>query len=213
MKKYVIGTVLSTSILLSACSIGTSTQEQLTDNLAKVYEEEKGYRDAQEQLAELEKKEQSMFNSVMELTQEDQEAVAGKVTELNASVSDRLALLEKENESISAAQSTLSSFDQLIEDEKEEEEKESLASLKESMESRYEAYGTVYDEYQNLTALQTELYEMLPNEETEQVQLQEQVAKVNEQNDIVQSAINAFNESTQKVNETKTSVFDNFKEE
>ncbi|WP_075617413.1 YkyA family protein [Paenisporosarcina indica] len=213
MKKYIIGAVLSTSLLLSACSIGTSTQEQLTDDLAKVYEKEKGYRDAQEQIAELEKKEQSTFNSVMELTQEDKEEVASKVTELKTSLTERLALLEKENESIQGALSSLSSIDKLIEDAKEEGEKKTLVSLKEAMEARYEAYEVVYDEYQKLSTLQTELYDMLPNEKTEQVQLQEQVVNVNKQNDVVQSSINAFNETTKKVNETKTAVFDTLNEE
>jgi len=212
MRKYVIGAVLSTSILLSGCSIGTSTQEHLTDNLAIVYEEEQGYRDAQERIAELEKKEQSTFNEVMELTQEDKEAVASKVTELKTSLTERLALLEKENESIQGALSSLSSFDKLIEDAKEDEKK-TLVSLKQSMEARYEAYEVVYDEYQKLSTLQTELYDMLPNEKTEQVQLQEQVVSVNNQNELVQSAINAFNETTKEVNETKTTVFDTFNEE
>jgi len=213
MKKIVIGTILSTSLWLSACSLGTSAQDQLTNNLTKVYEEEQGYRDAQKEMPELEKKEQSTFNAVMEMTQEQKEEVAAKATELNASVQDRLELLEKENESIQAAFSSMSSFDGLIEDTKEKDVKKSLTSLKDSMEERYEAHEVVYDEYQNLTSLQTELYNMLPEEETEQAHLQEQVAKVNAQNELVQSAIDAFNEATKKVNETKKSVYDLLNEE
>lgn len=208
MKNIVIGTILSTSLLVSACSMGTSTQEQLTNNLTKVFEEEKGYRDAQNELPELEKSEQTTFNSVMEMTQEQKEEVAAKAAELTASVNDRLALLEKENDSIQAASSSLSTFDGLIKEVDEKDVKKSLTSLKDSMEERYEAHDIIYNEYQKLTSLQTELYEMLTDEETEQAQLQEQVAKVNAQNEIVQSAIDAFNESTKKVNETKTTVYD-----
>ncbi|HSO58214.1 MAG TPA: YkyA family protein [Paenisporosarcina sp.] len=54
---------------------------------------------------------------------------------------------------------------------------------------------------------------MLADENTEQAQLQEQVDKVNKQNDVVQSAINAFNDATKKVNETKSSVYDSLDEE
>ena len=213
MKKIVIGAILSTSLLLSACSLGTTTQDLLANSLAKVYEEEQGYRDAQKQLAELEKKEQSTFKSVMELTQEQLEEVTKKVNDLNASLDERLVLLEEENESIQGAHSALTTFDELVEDVKDEEVKASLKSLKTIMEARYEAHEVVYSEYQKLTTLQSEFYEMMSNEKTEQNKLQEQVAKVNKQNELVQSAISEFNEATKTVNETKTSVFDSLTEE
>ncbi|HLG27371.1 MAG TPA: YkyA family protein [Paenisporosarcina sp.] len=213
MKKIVIGTFLSTSLLLSACSMGASSEEKLSGTLEKVYEEEQGYRDAQQQLAELEKKEQSTFNAAMELSQEQKDEVALKVGELKASLSKRLTLLKEENESIGKAQDSLSSFEDLVEDTKDEAVKTSLLDLKTSIEARYEAHEVVSNEYQKLTNLQITLYDMLADEETEQSQLQEQVIKVNKQNDVVQSAINAFNEATKKLNEMKSSVYDSLDEE
>lgn len=212
MKKIVIGTFLSSSLLLSACTMGASAEEQLSDALAKVYQEEKGYRDAQQQLADMEEKEQLTFNSTMELTQEQKEEVSSKVKELKASLSDRIALLKEENQSIDQAESSLSAIDSLIEEAKEEE-KSALSELKSLMEARYEAHDVVSKEYQKLTDLQNELYDMLGNEETEQAQLQEQVGKVNEQSELVQSFINAFNEETKKVNEAKSAVYDSMKDE
>jgi len=206
MKKIVIGTFLSTTLILSACSIGASNDEKLSDTLAKVYEEEQGYRDAQQKLAELEKKEQSTFNEVMKLTQEQKDDVTLKVEELKASLSERLTLLKEENESIDNAQESLTSFEEIVEDAKKEEVKSSLTDLKTLLESRYEAHEVVSSEYQKLTDLQSTLYEMLADENTEQAQLQEQVDKVNKQNDVVQSSINAFNDETKKLNETKSSV-------
>ena len=214
MKKIVIGTFLSTSFLLSACSMGaSSSEEKLSASLEKVYEEEQGYRDAQQQLAELEKKEQSTFNAAMELSQEQKDEVALKVGELKASLSKRLTLLKEENESIGKAQDSLSSFEDLVEDTKDEAVKTSLLDLKTSIEARYEAHEVVSNEYQKLTNLQITLYDMLADEETEQSQLQEQVIKVNKQNDVVQSAINAFNEATKKLNDMKSSVYDSLDEE
>lgn len=214
MKKIVIGTFLSTSILLSACSMGaSSSEEKLSASLEKVYEEEQGYRDAQQQLAELEKKEQSTFNAAMELTQQQKDDVALKVEELKASLTERLTLLNEENESIGKAQDSLTSFEDLVEDTKDEAVKTSLLDLKISIEERYEAHEVVSNEYQKLTDLQITLYDMLEDEETEQAQLQEQVILVNKQNDVVQSAINAFNESTKKLNEMKSSVYDSLDEE
>ena len=214
MKKIVIGTILSTSILLSACSMGaSSSEEKLSASLEKVYEEEQGYRDAQQQLAELEKKEQSTFNAAMELTQQQKDDVALKVEELKASLNERLTLLNEENESIEKAQDSLTSFEDLVEDTKDEAVKTSLQDLKTSIEDRYEAHEVVSNEYQKLTELQITLYDMLEDEETEQAQLQEQVILVNKQNEDVQSAINAFNEATKKLNEMKASVYDSFDEE
>jgi hypothetical protein len=214
MKKIVIGTFLSTSLLLSACSMGaSSSEEKLSASLEKVYEEEQGYRDAQQQLAELEKKEQSTFNAAMELTQQQKDDVALKVEELKASLTERLTLLKEENESIGKAQDSLTVFEDLVEDTKDEAVKTSLLDLKTSIEDRYEAHEVVSNEYQKLTDLQITLYDMLEDEETEQAQLQEQVILVNKQNDIVQSAINVFNEATKKLNEMKSSVYDSLDEE
>jgi chromosome segregation ATPase len=214
MKKIVIGTFLSTSLLLSACSMGaSSSEEKLSASLEKVYEEEQGYRDAQQQLAELEKKEQSTFNAAMELTQQQKDEVSLKVEELKASLTERLTLLKEENESIGKAQDSLTLFEGLVEDTKDEAVKTSLLDLKTSIEERYEAHEVVSNEYQKLTDLQITLYDMLEDEETEQEQLQEQVILVNKQNDVVQSAINAFNEATKKLNEMKSSVYDSLDEE
>ncbi|MFC6038182.1 YkyA family protein [Paenisporosarcina macmurdoensis] len=214
MKKIVIGTFLSTTLLLSACSMGaSSSEEKLSASLEKVYEEEQGYRDAQQQLAELEKKEQSTFNAAMELTQQQKGDVALKVEELKASLTERLTLLNEENESIGKAQDSLTSFEDLVEDTKDEVVKTSLLDLKASINDRYEAHEIVSNEYQKLTDLQITLYDMLEDEETQQAQLQEQVILVNKQNDVVQSAINAFNEATKKLNEMKSSVYDSLDEE
>lgn len=213
MKKIIIGTVLTTSLLLSACSIGTSAEQQLSDSLAKVYEQEQGYRDAQSKMAELEKKEQLTFNQTMELTQEQKEEVSVKVEELKSSLSERLALLEEENDSIESAKNSLSTLDGIIEEAKDEKIKSSIADLQASMDVRYKAHDQVSVEYKKLTELQTALYEMLTNEETQQTDLQEQVVKVNEQNELVQSAINAFNDATKDLNEKKQSVYDLLKDE
>ena len=213
MKNFVIGTVLSTSLLLSACSIGTSAEQQLSDSLTKVYDEEQGYRDAQAKLAELEKKEQLTFNQTMELTQNQKEEVSVKVEELKSSLAKRLTLLKEENESIKNAQESLSTLDKIVDEAKDDQIKSSVSDLQGALDARYEAHDQVSAEYQKLTDLQSSLYEMLTNEETQQAELQEQVVKVNEQNEIVQSAINAFNDATKQLNEKKESVYDSLQEE
>lgn len=207
MKKVWLGFIIGFSLLLSACTFGDSTETQLTEVLSVVYDKEEGYRNAQEELSELEKQEQTTFNEVMELTQKDKEKVATLATELESSVTKRLSLLEQETEAMENAQTSLSAFEDLMKDTKDEETKSLLKELKDALDNRYKAHESVNEEYLKLAELQQTLYGLLPNEETKQIELQEQVDLVNTQNEMVQSAIQAFNESTKEVNQVKEKVY------
>lgn len=207
MKKGLIGLVLSSTIVLSGCNFGASTHEQLSEALSSIYEEEKGYRDAQKKLASLEKKEQKTFNEVMALTQEDTEKVKTFVSELNDSVEQRLALLEEEKQSMKNAEEKVSAIEDVASEVKDDKSKTSIKELDKAMDDRYTAHEKVTTEYEALTEKQTVLYEMLLNEETKQEDLQKQVAEVNSQNDKVQEAIQTFNDFTIAINELKSNVY------
>ena len=207
MKKGLIGIVLSSTIVLSGCTFGASAHEQLSEALSTIYEEEKGYREAQKELASLEKKEQKTFNEVMALTQEDTEKVKTLVSELNDSVEQRLALLEEEKQSMKNAEEKVSAIEDVASEVKDDKSKTSIKELDKALDDRYAAHDKVSTEYEALTEKQTVLYEMLLNEETKQEDLQKQVAEVNSQNDKVQEAIQTFNESTIAINELKSNVY------
>ena len=207
MKKGLIGLVLSSTIVLSGCTFGASAHEQLSEALSSIYEEEKGYREAQKKLASLEKKEQETFNEVMALTQEDTEKVKTLVSELNDSVEQRLALLEEEKQSMKNAEEKVSAIEDVASEVKDDKSKTSIKELDKALDDRYAAHDKVSTEYEALTEKQTVLYEMLLNEETKQEDLQKQVAEVNSQNDKVQEAIQTFNESTIAINELKSNVY------
>lgn len=207
MKKGLFGLVLSSTIVLSGCTFGASAHEQLSEALSTIYEEEKGYREAQKELASLEKKEQQTFNEVMALTQEDTEKVKTFVSELNDSVEQRLALLEEEKQSMKNAEEKVSAIEDVASDVKDDKSKTSIKELDKALDDRYAAHDKVSTEYEALTEKQTVLYEMLLNEETKQEDLQKQVAEVNSQNDKVQEAIQTFNDSTIAINELKSDVY------
>ncbi|WP_394187231.1 YkyA family protein [Paenisporosarcina quisquiliarum] len=207
MKKGLIGLVLSSTIVLSGCTFGASAHEQLSEALSTIYEEEKGYREAQKELASLEKKEQETFNEVMALTQEDTEKVKTLVSELNGSVEQRLALLEEEKQSMKNAEDKVSAIEDVASEVKDEKSKTSIKELDKALDDRYAAHDKVSTEYEALTEKQTVLYEMLLNEETKQEDLQNQVAEVNSQNEKVQEAIQTFNDSTIAINELKSNVY------
>lgn len=207
MKKGFIGLILGSTIVLSGCTFGASAHEQLSQALSDIYEKEQGYRDAQKELASLEKKEQATFNEVMALTQEDTEKVKTFVSELNDSVEQRLALLEEEKQSMNTASEKVSAIEDVSSEVKDKKSKTSIEELENAMEDRYAAHKKVTTEYEALTEQQTLLYEMLLNEETKQEDLQKQVAEVNSQNDKVQEAIQTFNDSTIAINELKSNVY------
>lgn len=207
MKKGLLGLVLGSTIVLSGCTFGASAHEQLSEALSTIYEEEKGYREAQKELASLEKKEQETFNKVMALTQEDTEKVKTFVSELNDSVEQRLALLEEEKQSMKNAEEKVSAIEDVASEVKDDKSKTSIKELDKALDDRYAAHDKVSTEYEALTEKQTVLYEMLLNEETKQEDLQKQVAEVNSQNDKVQEAIQTFNDSTIAINELKSNVY------
>nr|WP_316046625.1 YkyA family protein [Planococcus glaciei] len=162
-------------------------------------------------MEELEKDEQQLFESIMALTQEQQDEVDSKVEEALASAQERLELLAAEKESMGNAQENFKEIDTVIAETDDAQLKEELSSLKEKMQERFDAHGQFTEAYETLNGLQQELYTMLMDEETELKTMQEKALEVNEQNTAVQDAVTAFNNSTEQFNEMKNQIVDNLK--
>ena len=207
MKRAMVATFFSSVLLLSACS-GSTPGEQLDTVLKDTFEAEQEYRQVQSELEELEQTEQETFESIMGLTQEQQDEVITRAEEAIASVDERLALLQTEKESIESAEETFKEIDTVIEEVEEEDIKNDLEALKTKMQERFEAHADFAAEYEELAGLQKELYEMLKGEETDLQTLQEKTAEVNEQNTIVQDAVTVFNEQTKQFNEMKNDLIE-----
>lgn len=207
MKKMLLVSVLGLITLLSACSYGESTEQKLSDILTDIYESEKGYRDVQVSLVEMEKKEQSNFQSMMELTQDQKEELTKQVDATAKLLEERLAIVKKESTSIKLATDKMADIEKLIANTKEEAKKESLVHIQKALENRYTAYENVTEQYNSLASLQEELYTMLVKEDVEIAIIQEKVQEVNTQNDVVQKAVEKFNELTNQLNKVKEEVF------
>ncbi|MGI2327348.1 YkyA family protein [Planococcus sp. YIM B11945] len=211
MKRTMAAAVFSGVFLLSACS-GPTTGEQLDTVLKETFDAEKDYRDTQSEMEKLEKNEQQLFESIMALTQEQQEEVKTQAEEAITSADERLALLETEKKSMSSAEEEFKEIDTVMESAKEEDVKTDLTALKTKMQERFDAHSDFTAAYEQLTNLQKELYEMLLDEEAEMQVLQEKTVEVNEQNAKVQEAVTVFNEKTEQFNELKNSTIENFTE-
>lgn len=211
MKRIVSAGIFTSVLLLSACS-GPAAGEQLDTVLNDTFDAEKEYRETQKKMEELEKDEQQLFESIMALTQEQQDEVDSKAEEALASAQERLELLAAEKESMGNAQENFKEIDTVIAETDDDQLKKELGSLKEKMQERFDAHGQFTEAYETLNGLQQELYTMLMDEETELKTMQEKALEVNKQNTAVQDAVTAFNNSTEQFNEMKNQILDNLKE-
>lgn len=211
MKKYVIGLVLSGTLVLSGCNFGTSIEDQLSEVLTEMNNAEKIYRESQVELTSLEVSEQQLFSEMMELTQEQKAELKTKVEELEQLLGQRLTSIGEEEASMKKSIESIDSFDAIIE-KAEGNDKTLIEQLKKAIDERYDLHSTFVEEYKKLTDLQKELYEMLVAEGTDLPELKDKVSNVNEQNESVQLAVNSFNEATVKVNELKEEAFKGFNE-
>lgn len=207
MKKIKYFVPVCMVLLLSACSFGEKTEEKLSSILSETYQLESDYRDVQKPLAETELKEQANFQSMMELTQDQKEELTVLVEETAKLLEERLVLVEKEKTAINQASDKLADIKLLISETKRESEKSNIELVEEALKNRYEAYGNLTEQYTTLADLQENLYNMLIEEDVEVSSIQKQVMEVNKQNEVVQQAVQNFNDLTAKLNQVKEEVF------
>lgn len=211
MKKAAAAAIFSSVLFLGACS-GSTPEEQLDNVLNDTFEAENEYREAQVEMEQLESNEQQLFESIMALTQDEQEEVRDLAQQAIDSVDERLALLETERNSMDEAQENFSEIDSVIEETDDQEISSDLNALKEKMQERFDAHENFAVEYEEMSTRQRELYELLQDEETELQTLQAKTAEVNEQNTAVQEAVTAFNEHTEQFNEMRTQLIQKLQE-
>lgn len=206
MKKKILGLVAISILTLSACSIGASTEKQLSETLTKMNDSEAQYRSTQTKLTELEQTEQKTFTETMELTNEDVDQLRNKVTELEKLIEDRLTQLNKEEDAMKEAKAFTEELDSIVE-KASDSDKKKVEELKDAVTKRYVLHDTFIDEYKKLSGIQKEFYGMLLNKDIGLADLKEKVGEVNKQNEVVQNAISEFNDSTKAVNKIKQDIF------
>lgn len=211
MNRTIVAGIVASVLLLSACS-GPAAGEQLDAVLNDTFDAEKEYRETQKEMEELEKNEQQLFESIMALTQEQQDEVEKQAGEALASAEERLELLKIEKESMDKAEENFKEIDAVITEAEDAQIKEGLKALKEKMQERFEAHSQFTEAYETLNGLQQELYTMLMEEEAELPTLQEKAMDINEQNTTVQEAVTVFNANTEQFNEMKNQMIDNIEE-
>ena len=198
--------MLSGILLLSGCSFGSTTDEELVKVLTEMNDAEEASSGAQEELNKLEQSEQALFNKMMDLTQEEQEELKTKVTEIEELLKQRLTYIEEEEASVKKAKESVKSLDNIV-GKVEDAEKGEVEELRDTVNDRYELHSVFIEAYKKLTDSQQLLYTMLLEEDADLATLEEQVDEVNKNNEIVKSSIEDFNEATVKLNQLKDDTF------
>ncbi|KXH79845.1 YkyA family protein [Sporosarcina sp. HYO08] len=208
MKQKIFYCLILSTFILSGC-FGRSVESELSSVINDLNKAETKYNETQVLLIDMETKEQKFFNDVMGLTQKQYDQLLMKVVEMEEMLVKRVQLIEQEKASMEEAHKLLKEFDPIIST-LEGQEKSKVEQLKEAFDDRYALHSTFVIAYEKLTTLQKELYEMIAVKDTHLPKLQEKVKQVNDQNERVQSAIDAFNNSTVNINQLKDEVFSVF---
>lgn len=201
VRKFIVGFVLCGVLFLSGCTVGSTMDEELSKVLSEMDGAEEGYRNGQSELSNLEQSEQLLFNDMMKLTQEEEEKLKEKVGELENLLEQRLVHIDEEEASMKNAMASIKSLDHIV-GKVAEDTKGEVEQLRNAVDDRYSLHSTFVEAYKELIERQRALYELIV-EETDLKTLKRQVNHVNEQNEVVKSAIKDFNKTTILVNQLK----------
>ena len=183
--------------------------EEMFDKLEKVVEIEQTFEAQQEPLVKLEKEEKEVYGQIIELTMQDYDEIVRLSDEAITIVEKRKGHIDKERQSIQESKSEFNSISEIIEKIEESELKTQASSLYDLMHERYEVHEDLYQYYTEGLGYDTDLYNLLKNEELTVDQLEEQINKVNKAYEKVLLENDKFNEKTDQYNKLKLEFYNN----
>lgn len=199
---------LTLLIFLSGC-MGPSPEENIYSTLEKVVTLEDAYKEQQQPLLELEKKESDLYNEIMNLGMKEFEKVVALSKEALTLINERESKIEAEYDSIISSKEEFAAVNEEIEKIDDEKLKEKAKDLKAKMEDRYTSYENLYNTYKTSISLDKELYIMLQKEDLTLESLEAQITKVNDSYKKVMEENGKFNKLTEEYNELKIDFYKN----
>ncbi|MCM3408913.1 YkyA family protein [Metabacillus litoralis] len=204
-KNYALFIVLL--FLLSGC-FGPAPEERIYTILEEAVTLENSFKEQQQPLLELEKKEADLYKRIMDLGMKEFEQVVSLSKEALTSVEERESKLQMEYDSIMSSKDKFNEINEEIEKIKDETLLQSAQELKSTMEDRYKSYENLYENYKKSISLDKELYSMLQNKDLEMKQLETQIAKINKSYQSVMEQNNEFNKLTEQYNDLKIKFYE-----
>jgi hypothetical protein len=196
-------------LILLVVAVGctkTNPAEDVYYHLEKAVSLEAIFEEQQEPLSKAEIEEYELYDQILELSDLDEiKALASNAEEL---ANSRDLMIELEKESIDGAYEEYTKIKAIIETFKDEDLKKIANQLVTVMDSRYETYLELYNEYKEAITFDLELYELIQKEDLTIDELEAQHDKVNASYEKVNHYKDMFNEYTIQYNELKREFYD-----
>ncbi|PWU69000.1 YkyA family protein [Gracilibacillus dipsosauri] len=205
MKKISFLFILAACILV-ACS-GDSVANKMYEHLEKSVELEQPFAEQQESFADLEEKEQEVYNQIIELSSDQMDEITDLSEQAITNINERRELLKKEKESIDAGEKEFSKAKELVKD-LEDDLQGTAEKMVKAMEERYASYGNLNKAYQSSLDEDQKLYELFTKEELTEEELRSQIDKVNQTYEEVIQLNETFNKQTDTYNELKKQFYE-----
>ncbi|QOR68890.1 YkyA family protein [Cytobacillus suaedae] len=196
-------------LVLSGCNTGPTPEEEIYETLEEVVNLETSFKEQQNPLVELEKKEKELYDQIISLGMKEFDKIVALSKEALAIVEERETRLNEENASIEASKEKFNLVKDYIANLEDEKLTKDATQLVELMESRYSSYSTLYSNYLEAIGHDKELYTMFQSEDLTLEQLEEQIKKINESYEKVIAANEEFNNFTEQYNESKLAFYEN----
>jgi hypothetical protein len=200
---------MALGFVLSGCNTGPTPQEEIYETLEEVVNLETTFKEQQNPLVELEKKEKELYDEIISLGMKEFDKIVALSKDALAIVEERETRLNEEKMSIEASKEKFNSVLDYINNLEDETLTQDANQLVELMENRYTSYSTLYSNYLEAIGQDKELYTMFQNENLTLEQLEEQIKKINESYEKVIAANEEFNNFTEQYNESKLAFYEN----
>lgn len=194
-------------LIISACT-GDLIEEQIYEHIEETVVLEHEFAQQQTEIATLEKKEQDIFEQMRKLGIDELDEIQTLATQALEVIDERNEKVEIEKESIEVAKEEFVKIETLLEQLKDEDEKELGEKMYSLMMDRYNTYELLNESYNESLVLEKELYTLLQEEEAEQAVVEEIIEKINESYEVVLDYNEQFNNNTEKYNTVKKEFYD-----
>ncbi|WP_035321808.1 YkyA family protein [Peribacillus kribbensis] len=194
---------LTAGLLLSGCMGGGNAEEKVHEAFGKIQSAESGFSKEQSTLADLEKKENGLYNQIIQLDMKDYAAI----TKLSDQALDNLSLrrkeIDKENKMFGKSQKEFENLKEnkpQMEDKKIKKNTERVFTL---MKDRYMSHSRLVQVYKESLSQDETLYRMLKKKDLKAEELQSQIQKNNGLYDQVKQENENFNKLTADFNNSR----------
>ncbi|MDQ0231333.1 YkyA family protein [Metabacillus malikii] len=193
-------------IFLTGC-FGPSPEEKMYTTLEEVVKLEETFKNQQEPLIELEKKETEIYNKIIDIGMSKFDEVVKLSEEGLKLVSQREEKIDMEYDSLMSAKEEFEKIQPVIEEIKDEALLEKANKLEDTMAERYSQYEELHDAYKKSISLDKELYTIFQNENLSLEELDAHLAKVNAAYQEVVKYNESFNQLTENYNKLKMDFY------